>query len=41
MWFIGVYIGGDKDNLTVFTIIGGIDSPKEKLDELKKLGDIE
>jgi cell division GTPase FtsZ len=36
----GIY-SGDKDNLTVFTIIGGIDSPKEKLDELKKLGDIE
>jgi cell division GTPase FtsZ len=36
----GIY-SGDKDNLTVFTIIGGIDSPKEKLEELKKLGDVE
>jgi hypothetical protein len=36
----GIY-SGDKDNLTVFTIIGGIASPKEKLEELKKLGDIE
>ena len=36
----GIY-SGDKDNLTVFTIIGGISSPKEKLEELKKLGDVE
>jgi cell division GTPase FtsZ len=36
----GIY-SGDKDNLTVFTIIGGINSPKEKLEELKKLGDVE
>jgi len=36
----GIY-SGDKENLTVFTIIGGINSPKEKLEELKKLGDVE
>lgn len=36
----GIY-SGDKDNLTVFTIIGGISSPEEKLEELKKLGDVE
>ena len=36
----GIY-SGDKDNLTVFTIIGGIASPDEKLEELKKLGDVE
>ncbi|HIL27149.1 MAG TPA: hypothetical protein EYG21_07175 [Nitrospinaceae bacterium] len=36
----GIY-SGDKNNLTVFTIIGGIDTPKEKLEELKKLGDLQ
>ena len=36
----GVY-SGDKNNLTVFTIIGGISTPEEKLAELKKLGDVE
>jgi cell division GTPase FtsZ len=36
----GIY-SGDKDNLTVFTIIGGIATPEEKLEELKKLGDVE
>lgn len=36
----GIY-SGDKENLTVFTIIGGIASPQEKLDELMKLGDLE
>jgi len=36
----GVY-SGDKNNLTVFTIIGGISTPEEKLTELKKLGDVE
>jgi hypothetical protein len=35
----GIY-SGDKDNLTVFTIIGGIATPNEKLEELKKLGDV-
>jgi cell division GTPase FtsZ len=35
----GIY-SGDKDNLTVFTIIGGISAPEEKLEELKKLGDV-
>tara|TARA_B100000287_G_scaffold434951_1_gene501111 strand:+ start:10804 stop:11955 length:1152 start_codon:yes stop_codon:yes gene_type:complete len=36
----GIY-SGDKNNLTVFTIIGGIETPKEKLEELKKLGDMQ
>jgi hypothetical protein len=36
----GIY-SGDKETLTVFTIIGGISTPKEKLDELMKLGDLE
>ena len=36
----GVY-SGDKNNLTVFTIIGGISTPEEKLAELKKLGDVD
>jgi len=36
----GIY-SGDKNNLTVFTIIGGIETPKEKLEELRKLGDLQ
>ena len=36
----GIY-SGDKDNLTVFTIIGGISTPQEKIDELMKLGDLD
>jgi cell division GTPase FtsZ len=36
----GIY-SGDKENLTVFTIIGGISTPQEKLDELMKLGDLD
>ena len=36
----GIY-SGDKNNLTVFTIIGGIATPQEKLEELMKLGDLE
>jgi|7_EtaG_2_1085326.scaffolds.fasta_scaffold00457_2 cell division GTPase FtsZ len=35
----GIY-SGDKDNLTVFTTIGGIATPQEKLNELMKLGDL-
>jgi hypothetical protein len=33
----GIY-SGDKDSLTVFTTIGGLARPDEKLKELKKLG---
>ena len=36
----GIY-SGDKENLTVFTIIGGISTPQEKIDELMKLGDLD
>ena len=36
----GIY-SGDKESLTVFTIIGGISTPQEKLNELMKLGDLE
>jgi len=35
----GIYVG-DKPNLTIFTAVGGISEPVEKLEELKKLGDI-
>lgn len=35
----GIY-SGSKDNLAVYTVIGGLDAPKEKLEELKKLGDV-
>jgi cell division GTPase FtsZ len=35
----GIY-SGDKPNLTVYTAIGGLDSPNQKLEELKKLGDL-
>ena len=35
----GIY-SGDKPNLTVYTAIGGLDSPEQKLEELKKLGDL-
>jgi cell division protein FtsZ len=35
----GIY-SGSQDNLTVYTAIGGLDTPHEKLEELKKLGDL-
>ena len=35
----GIY-SGDKPNLTVFSAVGGLASPKDKLEELKKLADI-
>ena len=35
----GIY-SGDKPNLTVYTAIGGLDRPSEKLKELKTLGDL-
>ena len=35
----GIY-SGDKDSLTVYTTIGGLASPEEKLKELMKLGDM-
>lgn len=35
----GIY-SGDKDSLTVYTTIGGLASPDEKLKELMKLGDM-
>ena len=35
----GIYVG-DKPNLIVYTSIGGIGRPKDKLEELAKLGDI-
>lgn len=36
----GIY-SGDKPDLTVYTAIGGIQKPIAKLEELKKLGDLE
>jgi cell division GTPase FtsZ len=36
----GIY-SGDKPNLTVYTAIGGLDKPIDKLEELKKLGDLD
>jgi cell division GTPase FtsZ len=36
----GIY-SGDKPNLTVYTAIGGLDKPVDKLEELKKLGDLD
>ena len=36
----GIY-SGDKPDLTVYTAIGGIQKPHAKLEELKKLGDLE
>jgi len=35
----GIY-RGNKDNLVVYTVLGGLGKPKERLDELQKLGDI-
>ena len=35
----GIY-SGSQNNLTVYTAIGGLDTPHEKLEELKKLGDL-
>ena len=35
----GIYVG-DKPNLTIFTAVGGLNRPTEKLEELKKLGDL-
>ena len=35
----GIYVG-DKPNLTIFTSVGGLSKPTEKLEELKKLGDL-
>tara|TARA_Y100000310_G_C20691429_1_gene822512 strand:+ start:2659 stop:3813 length:1155 start_codon:yes stop_codon:yes gene_type:complete len=36
----GIY-SGDQDNLTVYTVIGGLGQPNEKLQELRKLGDLD
>ena len=36
----GIY-SGDKPNLTVFSAVGGLSSPEDKLEELKKLADIQ
>jgi len=36
----GIY-SGDQDNLTVYTVIGGLGRPDEKLQELRKLGDLD
>ena len=36
----GIY-SGDKPALTVFTAVGGLDKPEEKLKELASLGDLE
>lgn len=35
----GIY-SGNRDTLAVYTVIGGLAAPKEKLEELKKLGDV-
>ena len=35
----GIY-SGSQENLTVYTAIGGLDTPSAKLAELKKLGDL-
>lgn len=35
----GIY-SGNKDNLVVYTVIGGMSDPTEKLEELRRLGDI-
>jgi hypothetical protein len=35
----GIY-SGDKPGLTVFTAVGGLGRPIEKLQELSRLGDI-
>tara|TARA_A100001201_G_scaffold91821_1_gene80045 strand:- start:490 stop:1668 length:1179 start_codon:yes stop_codon:yes gene_type:complete len=35
----GIY-SGNQDDLTVYTVIGGLGRPEEKLSELKKLGDL-
>ena len=36
----GIY-SGNKPDLTVYTAIGGIQKPHAKLEELKKLGDLD
>tara|TARA_B100000676_G_scaffold135394_2_gene134305 strand:+ start:7055 stop:8212 length:1158 start_codon:yes stop_codon:yes gene_type:complete len=36
----GIY-SGDQDSLTVYTVIGGLGKPEEKLKELRKLGDLD
>ena len=36
----GIY-SGDKPTLTVYSLIGGLDDPQEKLNELKSLGEIQ
>ncbi len=35
----GIY-GGSKENMAVYTALGGLGSPTEKFEELKRLGDI-
>ena len=35
----GIY-SGNKDNLTAYTMIGGLGKPSEKLEELKRIGNI-
>ena len=35
----GIY-SGDRPNLTVYTVIGGLARPHKKLEELRRLGDI-
>lgn len=35
----GIY-SGSKETLVVYTVIGGLESPAAKLDELRKLGDV-
>ena len=36
----GIY-SGNKDNLTAYTMIGGLGKPLEKLEELKRVGNIQ
>jgi len=36
----GIY-SGNKDNLTAYTMIGGLGKPHEKLEELKKIGGVD
>ena len=36
----GIY-SGNQDDLTVYTVIGGLGEPSEKLSELRKLGDLD
>ena len=35
----GIY-SGNKDNLTAYTMIGGLGRPSEKLEELRRIGNI-